>query len=272
VSGSTVKTPLYGYPYNTTIQACFWDKNVTGFTSSYVLDTNSVPLSTAEMKRPSHFAAWDLNTVWKIRSDSTYPGLRGIDNPPFAFADTITANRSFRLSRLLNNDCDVETGRKNLILRLQTASAGTTDSTTIFTFPTSSANGDTVKIKYRVGEVRSSDTLWGTTATSIVILDVNSAVETQPTASASFALRQNYPNPFNPATTISFDIPANTHGRVTLKIFDLLGRDVATLVDENKAAGSYKVVWNAGGLASGIYLYKLQTENYSSVRKLTLLK
>ncbi len=86
----------------------------------------------------------------------------------------------------------------------------------------------------------------------------------------SFALNQNYPNPFNPSTVISYDLPVK--GDVTLKIYDVLGREVATLVNEKQNAGSYKVTFNASKLSSGVYFYQLQAGSFSSVKKLILMK
>jgi uncharacterized protein (TIGR02145 family) len=83
-------------------------------------------------------------------------------------------------------------------------------------------------------------------------------------------LYQNYPNPFNPTTTIRYEIPKLSI--VNLKIFDVMGREVATLVNEHKPAGSYSVQWNASNLPSGIYLYRLQAGLYSETMKLVLLK
>jgi len=85
-----------------------------------------------------------------------------------------------------------------------------------------------------------------------------------------FALQQNYPNPFNPTTTISFSIPENQN--VELKVYDLLGNEVANLVNEYKSAGSYSVNFNASNLASGIYFYKLKAGNFQQTKKLILLK
>ncbi|MBN1398734.1 MAG: CotH kinase family protein [Bacteroidetes bacterium] len=85
-----------------------------------------------------------------------------------------------------------------------------------------------------------------------------------------FMLSQNYPNPFNPSTTIIYDIPASGH--VTLKVFDLLGREVAVLVNENKSAGSYHATWNASGMTSGIYFYRLTAGKFSETKKLVLMK
>jgi hypothetical protein len=85
-----------------------------------------------------------------------------------------------------------------------------------------------------------------------------------------FELAQNYPNPFNPSTTIKYSIPSESH--VVLKIYDMLGREVSTLLNEEKAPGIYSVNFIAGNLPSGVYLYKLTAGNYTSVKKLILLK
>ncbi len=85
-----------------------------------------------------------------------------------------------------------------------------------------------------------------------------------------FYLEQNYPNPFNPNTNIEFSLPKNSF--VLLKVFDLLGREVANLVNENLSAGSYKYDFNASALPSGIYFYKLETENFSETKKMVLVK
>ena len=99
-----------------------------------------------------------------------------------------------------------------------------------------------------------------------LITDVNSA---EPLPSA-FELSQNYPNPFNPSTTIKYDLPKES--RVKIDIYDILGREVATLVNDIKKAGSYRIIWNANRFASGVYLYRLQAGDYHEVRKLLLLK
>ncbi len=86
-----------------------------------------------------------------------------------------------------------------------------------------------------------------------------------------FALNQNFPNPFNPSTTIAFDIPEQS--QVTLKIYDLLGKEVATLVNnEVVAAGNHTKQWNASNIPSGVYFYKLIAGNYTATKKLVLMK
>jgi photosystem II stability/assembly factor-like uncharacterized protein len=85
-----------------------------------------------------------------------------------------------------------------------------------------------------------------------------------------FSLNQNYPNPFNPTTIIAYQIPQTKF--VTLKVYDILGREVATLVNEEKSAGSYEVQFTANGLTSGIYFYQLKAGDYTETKKMILLR
>ena len=85
-----------------------------------------------------------------------------------------------------------------------------------------------------------------------------------------FKLSQNYPNPFNPSTKINYQIPSFNH--VILKVYDVLGKEIAQLVNEEKPAGSYEINFNASKLSSGIYFYRLQARNYTQTRKMILLR
>ena len=87
-----------------------------------------------------------------------------------------------------------------------------------------------------------------------------------------FSLAQNYPNPFNPSTTIQYSIPVGTYDRTSLRVYDVLGREVATLVNEVKQAGRYTVQFDGSGLASGVYMYRLQAGNFVEVKKLVLVR
>jgi len=86
----------------------------------------------------------------------------------------------------------------------------------------------------------------------------------------TYSLKQNYPNPFNPVTTIKYDLPKDA--LVQLEVFDILGKKITTLVNENKTAGSYELYFNATTLASGVYVYKLQAGDFISSKKMILLK
>ncbi len=92
----------------------------------------------------------------------------------------------------------------------------------------------------------------------------------EPLIAGAFTLEQNYPNPFNPATNIAFRLPVTSH--VTLEVFDLTGRRIATLVDGSRHAGSHTVTWDASELASGVYLYRLQAGDYRQTRSMMLMK
>ena len=82
--------------------------------------------------------------------------------------------------------------------------------------------------------------------------------------------QENYPNPFNPSTKISYSI--KEEGLVTLKVYDILGKEIATLVNENKPAGIYEVEFNASALPSGMYIYKIQSGSFTDVKKMLLTK
>jgi Secretion system C-terminal sorting domain/Glucose / Sorbosone dehydrogenase len=86
----------------------------------------------------------------------------------------------------------------------------------------------------------------------------------------NFELLQNYPNPFNPATSISFTLAAND--LVNIKVFDMTGREIAVILNENKIAGSYSVEWNAGNHPSGVYFYRMTTTEGSVEKKMVLVK
>jgi len=90
------------------------------------------------------------------------------------------------------------------------------------------------------------------------------------TVPAGYTLSQNYPNPFNPTTTIDFALPRS--GFVTLRVYDLLGQEIATLVNDEKAAGSYRATFDASNLPSGTYFYALNAAGFSSVKKMVILK
>ncbi len=85
-----------------------------------------------------------------------------------------------------------------------------------------------------------------------------------------YALDQNYPNPFNPSSMIRYSIPKSGH--VKLQVYDVLGKEVATLVNEVKAVGHYNVVFNADHLASGVYYYRIKSNNFENTKKLILLR
>ncbi|UCH64705.1 MAG: T9SS type A sorting domain-containing protein, partial [Ignavibacterium sp.] len=102
------------------------------------------------------------------------------------------------------------------------------------------------------------------------VFDYSDEVIVEVTIPLEFALEQNFPNPFNPSTVIKYSIPHD--GFVTLDVFNLLGEKVASLVNGIQKAGRYEINFDASNLASGIYVYNLKSGNFSSVRKMLLMR
>ena len=111
----------------------------------------------------------------------------------------------------------------------------------------------------------------GTVNKEVLVYQLSSnSIETSSEQPDVFELSQNYPNPFNPKTTIKYSVPDRKH--VHLSVFDAQGREIVNLVDEYKGPGNYQSVFDASGLTSGVYFYKLQSGSYSEVRKLLYMK
>jgi len=110
---------------------------------------------------------------------------------------------------------------------------------------------------------------WDSVTVDISLTSINPSYEPDG-LTENFELSQNYPNPFNPSTAIEFFIPKTEF--VTLRVYNILGEEVATLVSERLSAGKYRYEWDAGGLASGLYLYKVQAGDYAEAKKMLLVR
>jgi hypothetical protein len=126
------------------------------------------------------------------------------------------------------------------------------------------ANGNSVNLNGAI-----SGDSWNFAANKIVNVVQLTGVDDQFSVN-SFELLQNYPNPFNPSTRINWQ--SSVGSQQTLKVYDILGNEVATLVDEWKEAGRHSIEFNASGLTSGIFYYKLTADNFTSTRKMLMLK
>ena len=125
----------------------------------------------------------------------------------------------------------------------------------------------TKNIKYRLKSVNID-------ATYTILKEIDVLMSPQ-----SFELSQNYPNPFNPSTKIRYTIPSvalsgveGSQTQVTMKIYDILGNEVATLVNEQQSPGSHEVIFDANGLSSGVYIYRLETSGFVDTKKMILLR
>ncbi len=132
--------------------------------------------------------------------------------------------------------------------------------------------GSNASLDVQTGADICSDSLSGTVTGNGTFCENPTEVESETDKKllTEYALEQNYPNPFNPRTVITWQSPVSGHQ--TLKVYDVLSKEVATIVDEFKSAGTYEVDFNAINLPSGVYFYKLQIGNFISTKKMTLIK
>ncbi|MBC8044684.1 MAG: T9SS type A sorting domain-containing protein [Rhizobacter sp.] len=137
-------------------------------------------------------------------------------------------------------------------------------------------NGTTsyrVGFRYKLssgGPTGNDSDILGIDSVAVVRFTTSSVNEIPNVTPKGFALNQNYPNPFNPATTIQYSIV--TSQQVSLKVYDLLGREVAALVNERQGAGVYEAKFDASKLSSGMYLYRLQAGSNVETKKMMLTK
>jgi hypothetical protein len=142
------------------------------------------------------------------------------------------------------------------------------DTTTMVTFPSIPSSN-----KYFV--ITAYDRGYNESNISNEAAIIVTSVEEEENIINDFRLEQNYPNPFNPTTKIRYSIPSNVTSEmlnVTLKVYDVLGNEIATLVNEYKPAGTYEVEFDASKLVSGAYFYQLKTDNFVATKKLLLLR
>jgi hypothetical protein len=279
VSGSSGVGGLIGYEQGSdTVTNCFYDNSV--FTSSTSYGTGA---STTVMQTQSTFidAGWDFSTpIWKNSSsvNNGYPYLQwqaeGLVPVELASFTATTANNTATLAwstatETNNYGFNIE---RRIVETVNSKSQNTTTnweklefvkgsgtSSSAHSYSYTDANVSSGTYAYRLKQIDNDGTYKYSSEAEVTV-----AVPTV------FALGQNYPNPFNPSTVISYSLPVN--GSVSMKVYDILGREVVTLVNEVKNAGSYEVTFNASKLASGVYFYKLQSGSYMSVKKLVLMK
>lgn len=159
--------------------------------------------------------------------------------------------------------------RIKIVTELSSNVGGVPSTTTDLSFSFISPDGSTL----HVNAVDASQPDNGTISANQVSWNYGSgatSVEKQEGIANSFSLAQNYPNPFNPTTTIQYSIPEDSH--VSLKVFDVLGKEVAVLVNQEQKAGIYTSNFDASNLTSGIYFYTLTANNFTATKKLMLVK
>jgi len=271
------------------VTSCFWDSTYPHL--SYGVDDGDIDGVTAkdstEMKTDSTFlnAGWS-GAIWNIGDgiNDGYPYLKwqnpgGTPLPVEMTSFIATSDRSgahLVWRTATEQDChgfEVERRRVTSDESRQEA-GGQVRVTSWEKISFVSGNGTTnAPHEYSFADVNVPS---GRYAYRLKQIDINGAfkyygaAEIEIAAPAAFTLVPNYPNPFNPATTFSFSLPSQS--LVSLKVFDALGREVAVVLAEEMPAGSYSRQWNAAGLPSGIYFYRLQTGNFVQTQKMVILK
>jgi len=260
---------------NETVVNCFWDTQTSAFGTS----AGGTGKTTAEMKTESTFinAGWNFTTMWEML-DSNYPRLQS--NPEEALPiELISFHASIVNSGIAlqwqtatevnNYGFDVERCAVDVrhlqgdghLAWMKTGfveGSGTTNSPKQYSF--SDKNLSIGKYLYRLKQIDRDGKFSYSKTVKISILG----------ALKEFALSQNYPNPFNPSTMISYQLPTSNH--ISLKVYDALGREVATLVNEVKEAGRYSATFTASKLSSGIYFAKLQSGDKVHLKMMMLVK
>ncbi|MEQ8192799.1 MAG: T9SS type A sorting domain-containing protein, partial [Candidatus Eremiobacterota bacterium] len=293
--------PYTVYPFvaNSTndgkIHLIYWDKNQINYSYRTIINHSfsnhiaTIPIA----NRLSNTLLANGNDLYLITTGNTStPGnilFRHYDAAPLAPADySVSIHQSGsnyypKLTWQLNNEPDVRLKTSNAYkIERRTRPlngswsawstianlSGTTSSYIDYTI--GNAGGGDREAEYRLTAIDIGN---NSSPTQSVIIDYgfNRAEKTAVTGIVrDYSLEQNYPNPFNPNTNISYSI--KEEGLVTLKVYDVLGKEIAVLVNENKPAGIYEVSFNASNLPSGMYIYKLQSGSFTDVKKMLLTK
>ena len=252
-----------------------WDVNA-NYYNQQTITPYPIPCSFGELVGG---VGWDWAPVYSVPAAATQTST-GLENTGVAYYQTIVTDdvvpvemTSFTFNVSGNNvnlnwNTATETNNRGFEVQRRTLSetfktigfvngSGTTTQPQSYSFTDSKLEAGTYI--YRLNQVDFDGSSYASDELSIVI-----------NKSFSYALEQNYPNPFNPTTLISYSVPER--GNVSLVVYDLLGRQVASLVNEVKEPGSYKVNFNASNLPSGIYTYSIKSGNFVQTKKMMLLK
>jgi hypothetical protein len=170
--------------------------------------------------------------------------------------------------RISSDDLDIDLYNEPAILSVGEIPAGGTGSTDgAFTFEVLEDSSSNWPTKFLVDISSGGYYFWQDSFIVDIVSGIEKSDQNIPTV---FSLDQNYPNPFNPSTTIEFAIPKTEF--VSVKIYNLLGQEVATLVSQTLKAGFYKYGWNASGLSSGVYYYSIKAGEFHDVKKMVLIR
>ncbi len=256
----------------TNVVDCFWDMQTSEIAASPGGGTGK---TTLQMKTQATFTNWDYTNVWEIigGDGANYPRLKALPDVALpveliSFSTLVSSNKvilTWETATEINNygfEIQKSVKTNNPFTNFTTIGfvKGFGNSNSINKYQFEDINISNGNYIYRLKQIDNNGN-YSYSQTSEV--DVNNTPQ-------EYCLTQNYPNPFNPKTIISFNIPQKE--KVTLKIYDVLGAEITTLINEELIPGNYSKIWNAEGVCSGVYFYKLTTGNFAQTKKMILTK
>lgn len=237
-------------------------KTINGGTNWLTLYTETGPLE-SNIMYDTYFTSLDTGYIIGKSGTAIYRSFNGGIN----WQETSIVNDSLNDLYFLNSRTGWAVSEKGFVYK-------TINSGSIWTNTSTPTSGNLVAIRFI-----NSETGWAVGANGTIIKTTNGGVSAVNILSnetpKEYSLSQNYPNPFNPQTKIKFDIPANVKGQtsiVKLIIYDLLGREVATLVNEELRPGTYEADWDGSNYSSGVYFYKIISSDFVETKKMVLMK
>lgn len=283
VNGLGSKAGLIYTNRNSTISNSYWDKEISEIEIGVVVgdSTGTSGLTSSQMRNQSSFTDWDFETVWVMQPFAKYPTLRW--NPetfelplpdsvelispamddwfPIWEATFVWSSSEFAESYLV--ELAKDSSFQSMVFSETVVSPDTTLQVEDGTLESD------VRYYWRVKAINNTgESSWS----EVHRFDGNGGLsnESDEGLPTVFNLSQNYPNPFNPSTAIKFDLPETSI--VSIKVFDMLGREVATLIDDRIQAGYHQLTFDASALASGMYIYRIVAGDYISTKKMLLIK
>ena len=246
-----------------TVSSSFWDTQTSGQSTS----AGGTGKTTSQMQTQSTFtsAGWNFTTVWQIIG-TNYPVFKVYSSPQEKIGMLIATIDLMKNAGILNTG-NANSLKSKLNAALDKISQGKINA----------AINILNAFKNQINALVNSNKL--TPAQGEALVERTDALIEQISGEniqhivqipKEFKLDQNYPNPFNPITRIDYSLPFDS--KVSLQIFDVLGREVVTLVNENQRAGYYSIDFNASKLASGIYYYRMITGDFKAIKKMVLIK
>ncbi len=272
---------IVGNNIGTTFESVYWDSTASGteYGAGDGIFNGTFALSSVQMRDQNSFENWDFETVWVLQPNAEYPTLQWdpiefeipIPDPvtlisPIQDEYFVIFEAKFIWSSSTNADSySYELAADSLFQEI----VFTTEiADTVLNLQNGILQGG-VEYFWRVqAKNESGESSWS----DVFYFTGNEGLSTESNSGIPdvFALSQNYPNPFNPSTNIKFDLPESAE--VLLIVYDMLGREVSRLISDKMTAGYHQVTFDASLLASGMYIYRITAGNYTSTKKMLLIK